>query len=94
MVFIIFICKPYAICRVANNKLFIYYRIVAKSLNESITDSGNYASEIEFTYSTTYMMCVCSVLSMFSDVRNLLKIIYADGGKISLMADYTTFNFR
>ena len=94
MAFIIFICEPYAICRDANNKLFIYYRFVAKSLNESITDSGNYALEIEFTHSTSYVRCVCSVLSMFSDVRNLLKIIYADRGTISLMADYTTFNFR
>ena len=83
MAFIIFICKPYAICRDANNKWFIYYRIVAKSLNESITDSGNYALEIVFTYSTTYMLRVCSVLSMFSDVRNLRKIIYADSGKIT-----------
>ena len=60
----------------------------------SITDSRNYALEIEFTHSTRLLMCVCSVLSMFSDVRNLLKIIYADRGKISLMANYTAFNFR
>ena len=91
MAFIIFTCEPYAICRDANNKLFIYYRIVAKSLNESITDSGNYALEIEFTHSSRSVMCVCSVLSMFSDVRNLLKIIYADSGKISLIAIFSTF---
>ena len=93
MAFIIFICKPYARCRVANNKLFIYYRICAKSLNESITDSGNFALEKEFTYSTTYMLRVCSVLSMFSDVRNLRKIIYAESGKITLIANSGTFLF-
>ena len=91
MAFIIFICEPYAICRDPNNKLFSYYRFVAKSLNRSITDSGNYALEIEFTHSTIYLECVCSVLSMFSDVRNLLKIIYADSGKISLIAILSTF---
>ena len=93
MAFIIIICEPNAICRDTNNKLSSHYRLVAKSLNRSITESGNYALEIEFTYSTIYLKCVCSVLSMFSVVGNLLKTIYADGGKISLMADYTTFNF-
>ena len=91
MAFIIFICKPYAICRDANNKWFIYYRIVAKSLNESITDSGNYALEKEFTYSTTYMLRVCSVLSMFSDVGNLRKLIYADSGKIIFDGEFWHF---
>ena len=94
MAFIIFICEPYAICRDPNNKLFSYYRFVAKSLNRSITESGNYALEIEFTYSTIYLKCVCSVLSMFSDVRNLRKIIYADSGKITLMAIFGSFYFR
>ena len=59
----------------------------------SITESENYALEIEFTHSTRLLMCVCSVLSMFSDVRNLLKIIYADSGKISLIANSGTFFF-
>ena len=57
----------------------------------SITDSGNYALEIEFTYSTRLLLCVCSILSMFSDVWNLRKIIYADSGKKSLMAVLSTF---
>ena len=60
----------------------------------SITDSGNYALEIEFTHSIRLLMCVCSVLSMFSDVRNLLKIIYTDSGKISLIGIFGTFYFR
>ena len=57
----------------------------------SITDSENYALEIEFTHSTSTVGCVCSVLSMFSDVWNLRKIIYADSGKKSLMAVLSTF---
>ena len=62
-------------------------------MNIATINPGFYALQIKFTHSTSTLMCVCSVLSMFSDVRNLLKTIYADGGKISLMADYTTFNF-
>ena len=57
----------------------------------SITDSENYALEIEFTHSTRLLLCVCSILSMFSDVWNLRKIIYADSGKKSLMAVLSTF---
>ena len=60
----------------------------------AITESVNYALEIEFTHSTSSVMCVCSVLSMFSDVRKLLKIIYADSGKITLMAISGSFYFR
>ena len=63
-------------------------------LNTTTNNPGIYALQIEFTHSTSTVVCVCSVLSMFSDVRNLLKIINADRGKISLMANYTTFNFR
>ena len=60
----------------------------------SVAESENDALEIEFTYSTTYMLRVCSVLSMFSDVRNLRKVIYADSGKITLMAISGSFYFR
>ena len=64
------------------------------SLSMSITDSGNYALEIEYTHNTSSVLCVCSALSMSSDVRNLLKIIYADSGKISLIAIFATLYFR
>ena len=62
-------------------------------MNIATINPGFYALQIKFTHSTSTLMCVCSILSMFSVVGNLLKTIYADGGKISLMADYTTFNF-
>ena len=63
-------------------------------LNTTTNNPGIYALQIEFAHSTRSVECVCSVLSMFSDIRNLLKIINADRGKIFLMAIYTTFNFQ
>ena len=57
----------------------------------AIAESKNYALEIQFTHSTRLLLCVCSILSMFSDVWNLRKIIYADSGKKSLMAVLSTF---